>query len=300
MMMMLRSMQSSKAPPAAPLAAFATFTLVVCSAFMWSLPLMSWLMNDVMGYGADLCTLHAEDVTCVNTDNYLKLAIALNRTRPDGTYWGCSCGEGVVADWACNQELLPFGIKAWFFSVSGYIGTPCATGAFAFVLGWPIAFSWLYGCGNSNTMQSLLNGFTVPDRQHQLDILTLTQAMFHFFTGCILMCTWCVFPNAHLIVTAFCCSSLCAHFAMLGMYVPKSCWQGKFLLITSFATLGFLSILLPYSLLVPYIFEVTWWSLHAFWIGECIAFTVGLGLPVVLMWLPPVKTTSDWEPMMQQ
>merc|ERR1719188_1667143 len=116
--------------------------------------------------------------------------------------------------------------------------------------------------------------------------------MFHFSVGCVLMCTWCVFPEPHLVFTAATCLSICAHVAVLSMYVPKGCWQGKFLFILSFGTLTFVMIVVPYSLLVPYMFEVTWWSLHAFWIGECIAFTLGLSYPVVLMWLPPIKTQS--------
>jgi len=118
-------------------------------AFMWGLPQWSYTLNDSMmmfnhrwqsytsGPNNYLCMTPTEEMTCSDGSNFADLPIVKWRMAVSNrTNVGCGCGQGVIGEGSCGQD------GGHHYTLSSYIATTPATGAFAGLVAPAIATMW--------------------------------------------------------------------------------------------------------------------------------------------------------------
>lgn len=248
---------------------------VLLVVYTFGLPLWSYIFTDKLGYGAQLCTMDAELVTCGGGVDYVDMAKRLGRTRPDGTLWGCSCGEGVFGDWACSRAESP--------SLSFFVGVGPATGGLTLFTAFPNLFIWFYGAGNTRLMAGNVKGSSMADKQFYLDFITVSQILFQIFYGVFLFASVCVFPALHQYVTYAFIACEVIHFIAIARSCDATRRQAVVIRVIIYGglvlTVAF--ILVP---VVPGTNGLSIFTRYAFFIGECIGICVIASVPVVMAW----------------
>jgi len=300
---MVRTSFTDKPTPA--LRVFIFLSWLIAVIFLFGLPLWSWVFNDVLGYGKALCHNDASSIVCGNTNqSYIDIARELRRDRTyDGamflnhSYWGCGCGEGIFGDWACvvatdehslNIYQTPFNSHS--FSISYFITTPSATGAFSAAAFFPMLFIWNFGAGTINEYNGCL-GKVFASR-----LLFLTQVMFQVFFGLFLFFNVCAFPKMHFPVVGIFIASQVLHMCAVADYIGCKTAQGKFVLAVCFLSCFALAIGTAVDSMGPEQ-DGSWLEQHAFFLGECAGMSTILSIPVLLtvFWQQDDYKSSDSE-----
>lgn len=237
--------------------------------FVFSQPLLSWLLNDVLGLAKDLCKTPAEQITCGSGERYELVAARLGRLDADKALVGCGCEEGILRDWACAANTTSF-------SISYFISTAPGTGIMAALSFWPVIGMWIYGAG---TLGHLACTGTEPGF---LNLITNTLVLFQFSYGLFLINTTCIFPWLHTISVVLFNGSAVVHYLAVAYVVGWQTKVGQYLNASSF--LGIAAIALG-SL---YPASPSWFGQHAFWLGECAGLSAGMAIaPILILFYEP-------------
>eukprot|EP00933_Yihiella_yeosuensis_P008212 TRINITY_DN11354_c0_g2_i1.p1 TRINITY_DN11354_c0_g2~~TRINITY_DN11354_c0_g2_i1.p1 ORF type:complete len:311 (+),score=4.00 TRINITY_DN11354_c0_g2_i1:175-1107(+) len=284
----------------------AFFFVFLFMVYVFGLPYWSYLFNDKLGFYKELCTTPAEQVFCGDGQNYTEIAIALGR-QVDGRYVGCTCGEGIIADYVCpiSQEGDITSLVTPQFSISYFIGTPNATGALAALTFFPLLFIWFYSPGANSTMSVKLQSMCLltgagevssPKSYETAEELWLvTQVAFQIFYGLFLMFTLCVAPNAHTIVVTLFVIAEVSHFVAIAYYVGFSTTFGKAIGITCAVAVIVLTL---GSLTNMPTFAGTNIQTYGFWLAECIGFSLILLITPTIVFFTGAESNSKFEPIL--
>mmetsp|Transcript_140226 Transcript_140226/g.364466 ORF Transcript_140226/g.364466 Transcript_140226/m.364466 type:complete len:316 (+) Transcript_140226:48-995(+) len=245
------------------------FTTALFVLFLFSLPFLSWLFNDVFGFAKNLCETPAEEIQCGGGVSYVEIAEKLGRRNAAGMLVGCGCEDGILRDWSCA-------VGTTSFSISYFISTAPGTGAMAALSAWPCIGMWFYGAG---MLRKLSN--TEGTHAATLDFVGGTLVAFQFFYGLFLMNTTCLAPTFHAIsVTLFNVAAV-VHYLAVAYTVDRSTRAGMYITISvavGVAAIG-LGAVWPES--------PSWLGQHAFWLGECIGLSSGMSIAPILLFFGP-------------
>jgi hypothetical protein len=296
-------MFSFPAKPTPAIKACMVASWIIVMLYVLGLPYWSYLFNDVLGYWKGLCRTPAEHITCNNVNvpfnaSYLEIARKLNRST-DGQLYGCTCGEGVFADWAClSSSETPFAIfRSNTYSISYFISTPSATGGLAATAFWPIFFIWWYGVGTTSPNQLMqMNPSLAKDEAFiaaDLALVRNTQIVFQIFFNLFLFNTLCMFPSAHGVVVALFIIAEIIHFIAIAKLYGYSSVIGK--LITGLCMSGVWVLAIGNALSSLDIFNGTSIQLYSFWLAECYGFAAIFAITPLLVFLRPDLDDSATE-----
>jgi len=234
--------------------------------FLFSLPLLSWLFNDVFGLSANLCKTPADQIQCGNHESYVQIAEKLGRRNASGELIGCGCEEGIFRDWSCA-------VGTTSFSVSYFISTAPGTGAMAALSAWPMLGSWSYGAGTLRKMSQTDEGVKV-----QMDTLGVTLIAYQFFFGLFLINTTCIAPMFHMVVVVLFNGAAVVHYLTVAYYIGRTTKAGLYIQVsvTCAIVAMFIGIVWP--------IDDSWFGQHAFWLGECIGLSCGMSIAPILMY----------------
>mmetsp|Transcript_30297 Transcript_30297/g.87364 ORF Transcript_30297/g.87364 Transcript_30297/m.87364 type:complete len:346 (-) Transcript_30297:341-1378(-) len=253
---------------------FKIFQLVMLGllvAYVFFLPIWSWLLNDVLGEVARLCGTPASQILCSNRGNYTDIALQFGRRNQRGELVGCGCGEGVLADWSCAP------VEGERFSISYFISTAPGTGAMAAFSAWPIMTQWIHGVGNSKFFGEACSPSLAADSL-AYSVMWYSQLVFHCFFGLFLMSTLCIQPIAHTVVVVLFIIALVVYFVLLAIVLGVGSKVGKFVLILTIVAVA--ALITGFSIRGG----PSWFEQHAFWLGECIGLSLAFAITPVLAW----------------
>mmetsp|Transcript_93839 Transcript_93839/g.236449 ORF Transcript_93839/g.236449 Transcript_93839/m.236449 type:complete len:311 (+) Transcript_93839:85-1017(+) len=233
--------------------------------FLFSLPFLSWLFNDVFGFAKNLCETPAEEIQCGSGVSYVEIAEKLGRWSADGELVGCGCEDGIFRDWSCA-------VGTTSFSISYFISTAPGTGAMAALSAWPCIGAWFYGAGALRRLSRTegTNAFT-------LDFVGGTLVAFQFFYGLFLINTTCIARTLHTISVALFNVAAVVHYLAVAYTVDRSTRAGLYITIS--VAVGVVAIALG----AVWPESPSWLGQHAFWLGECIGLSSGMSIAPILM-----------------
>lgn len=237
--------------------------------FLFSLPILSWLFNDVFGFAKDLCQNPAEELQCGSGVSYVEIAEKLGRRDVDGALIGCSCEDGILRDWACA-------VGTSSFSISYFISTAPGTGAMAALSAWPMIGAWFYGAGTLRRL-SRAEG----DNAATIDFLGVTLIAFQFFYGLFLIDTTCVAPIFHAVSVVLFNVAAVVHYLAVAYTVDRSTRAGRYTIVS--VAVGVVAI----GLGAIWPVSSSWLGQHAFWLGECIGLSSGMSIAPILLFFGP-------------
>lgn len=232
--------------------------------FLFSLPILSWLFNDVLGLAKDLCETPAEEIQCGSGASYMEIAEKLSRRNAHGELVGCSCEDGILQDWACA-------VGSGRFSISYFIATAPGTGMMAALSAWPILGMWYYGAGTLRRVSHEDGANTIT-----LGFLEGTLIAFQFFYGLFLINTVCVEPTFHTVSVVLFILASVVHYITVAYTIGTSTRRGKF--ISTFVAVAVAAVVLG----AVWPTSPSWLGQHAFWLGECIGLSAGMSLAPIL------------------
>jgi len=283
------------AKPTPAIKACMVLSWITVMMYVLGLPYWSYLFNDVLGYGRGLCRTPAEHITCNNVNvpfnlPYLEIARKLNRSV-DGQYYGCTCGEGVFADWAClsHSETTFASFTSNGYSISYFISTPSATGGLACTTFWPIFFIWWYGVGATSRSQLMQMNPSLAKDAASLDAglahVRNTQIIFQIFFNLFLFNTLCIFPSLHGMVVAIFIIAELAHFIAIAKLFGYSTTVGK--LIVTLCISIILALAIGIVLSSSDTLKGTSIQLYSFWLAECYGFAAIFAIAPLLAFFQP-------------
>jgi len=255
--------------------AFAVFQLVMVALtviFLFGVPFWSWFFNDYLGLIYTSCETPARFIVCGDGSNYTETAVRLGRIQ-DGEYLGCSCQDGILADWACA-------VDQGGFSISYFISSAPGTGMLAALTAWPIISSWLYGPLRSVGAGAQDNYSISPTLRK---VCSYSQVAFQFFYGLFLINTLCVVPTLHSVVVVTFIIALIVHFATIG-YAFGGVDSNRGRCIYGLVIIGTVSVLIGFF----WPTGSSWWGQHAFWLGEAIGMSSAFVIAPILTYLDAV------------
>jgi len=253
---------------------------------MWLLPFWSTYFNDDLQYfnhqWADnrtgpnnfLCMTPPDQMKCADGTNFEDLPIVQWRMNVSGRRdVGCGCAQGIIGEGSCPQDG-PLG-----FTVSSYISTVPATGAFVGLLTPSVQSMWL--------VMSVVHEVAQPSecvKQIQWWSLLLFQVSFGLFA----IGDDCIFIGLHLPMAFLFAVSLWIYNLM---YVCIAYGYGAFksdvmliVMIQAAITLGTTSLTTAWMHIFGPIFGVAYVTNHGFFVAECLMLSACFGVgPVLLM-----------------
>lgn len=256
------------------------FMTCVFVGFVFSQPLLSWLLNDVFGLAEDLCKTPADQITCGSGERYELVAARLGRRDAENALVGCGCEEGMLRDWACAANTGSF-------SISYFISTAPGTGIMAALSFWPMIGMWLYGSGTLSHLAC------TGSENGVLNLITHTLVLFQFFYGLFLMNTTCIFPWSHTISVVLFNGSAAVHYLAIAYVVG---WQTK---VGQYLNASCIFGIVAFALGALYPESPSWLGQHAFWLGECAGLSAGMTIaPILILFDEPSLQLPEVHPSM--
>uniref|UniRef100_A0A7S0AK55 Uncharacterized protein n=1 Tax=Pyrodinium bahamense TaxID=73915 RepID=A0A7S0AK55_9DINO len=246
--------------------------------FIFLLTLWSWLLNDSLRFRQTLCRTPSEDIMCGDGANFTELAQRLGRQGENGRLYGCSCEEGILADWACAVDTDRF-------SISYFISTAPGTGAMAALSAWPVLGMWRYGAGTLRHLRLAHVGTMA-----EYDIVGATLAAFQLFYGLFLTNTLCVASTFHIVSVVLFIVALVVHYLLLAYLIGVGTAAGRLIVAACVAGVAAVSAggLWPTG--------PSWLGQYAFWLGECIGLSAGFSIaPILILFKKPPAQPDEAE-----
>lgn len=269
--------------------------------YMYGLPWWSKVFSDKLGLWRGLCLTPAELIQCGDGQDYLQIAKQLGRER-DGQLFGCSCGEGVFAEWACPVQSARG--QTNHFSIGYFIATANGTGGFAAAAFLPMLFMWIYSPGaNSDTFALIRRkvqmtqspSAKMEEVDRDLSLVSLTQFVFQVFFGMFMFFTVCVFPHVHdIVVLIFVLAEIVHFLAVAHLLRSSEAAEARLIVLLSVFAIVVLMISFILTKMPPSFIDVgSAIQLYAFWLGECTGLaTIAAITPLLVCWAPAEQLLS--------